>query len=166
MMNRTRIAKLLLAISTLTGLMLMAHRLNGQSVSLAPAPAPDRSVQERGFHNLAHKAYGVPVLNPAILEKIWTVWEPAWKDRVNPNDRAQIRSLIFERYGVSEPPYENGGAPMQFVPTEKGWVPTCMQCHGGRLPGSGKSMIGLPNTEIDLATLAEDLARSFGMKGD
>jgi RoxA-like, cytochrome c-like len=128
--------------------------------------ASEQTVEEKGFRNLTQRAYGVSMVNPKVFEKIWTVWEPEWKSKVDPQDPAQIRRLAFERYGFSEAPYPNGGLPMQYVATEKGWVPTCMQCHGGRLPGSGESVIGLPNTEIDLATLAEDLSKSFGLSSD
>lgn len=128
--------------------------------------AKDLSPEERGFRNLTQRAYGVPSLNPKLLDTIWKVWEPEWKSRVNPDDPAQIRKLVFERYGFCEAPFRSDGVPLQFVSTEQGWVPTCMQCHGGRLPGSGVSVIGLPNTEIDLATLAEDLAKTMGMTTD
>ena len=128
--------------------------------------ASEPTAEEKGFRNLTQRAYGVSMVNPKTFEKIWTVWEPEWKKKVNPQDPEQMRRLVFERYGFSEAPYPNGGLPMQFVATEPGWVPTCMQCHGGRLPGSGESVVGLPNTEIDLATFAEDLSKSFGLSSD
>ncbi len=165
-MIRPECAKLLLAYAVMTILLLTNRQASGLAAGNQPASSSENSAEQRGYHNLTQNPYGVPLLNPKVLDKIWTVWEPEWKARVNPQDSAQIRDLIFERYGFNQAPYENGGVPMQFVATEKGWVPTCMQCHGGRLPGTGKSMIGMPNTEIDLATLAEDLARSFGMKAN
>lgn len=128
--------------------------------------AGELSSEERGFRNLTQRAYGIPSLNPKALETIWKVWEPEWKVRVNPDDPAQIRKLVFERYGFTDVPFRKDGVPLQFVATEKGWVPTCMQCHSGRLPGSGQGTIGLPNTEIDLATFAEDLAKNMGIKTD
>jgi len=122
--------------------------------------------EERGYRNLTEHAYGVALVDPAILQRVWNVWEPEWKSRVRPEDPEAVRALVWERYGFSALPGRSGQVPMQFIATEKGWVPSCMQCHGGRLPGSGESMIGLPNTEIDAATLAEDIARTFGLKTD
>jgi mono/diheme cytochrome c family protein len=121
---------------------------------------------ERGRLLLAEHPYGRAVFNPVVLEKIWTVWEPDWKARVKPDDPESLRRVMWERYGWSPMPGRSDGVPMQFVGTANGWVPSCLQCHGGRLPGSGESMIGLPNTDLDAATFAEDLARSFGMQTD
>lgn len=133
--------------------------------SLRNATAAETSAEEKGLYKLTHKPYGFPLLTPKAREKLWTVWEPEWQARVDPNNPEQLRQVMFERYGFSEAPYPNDGAPMQFVPTDKGWVQNCMLCHGGRLPGSGKSMIGMPNTELDLQTLYEDLTKLTGFKG-
>ncbi len=119
---------------------------------------------ERGKYNLTHRPYGFPLLNQKMFARLWTVWEPEWKSKVNPEDPDQIRRLSFERYGFSEAPYENGGAPMQFVSTPVGWVQTCMLCHGGRLPGSGESFIGAPNSELDMQTFYEDAVKLTGLK--
>jgi len=131
--------------------------------ALRVASAAEMTPAERGFHNLTKRPYGPVLLTPQMLEKLWTVWDPAWKAKVDPNNPQQIRQLIFERYGLSEAPYPNDGVPMQFVATERGWVINCMICHGGRLPGSGKSMVGMPNTELDLGTLYQDAQKLFGI---
>ena len=131
-----------------------------------PSASDQFGAEARGLRNLTEHAYGVPRLDPAVLEKIWTVWEPEWKSRVRPEDPEATRALVWERYGFCALPGGRSRVPMQFAATDKGWVPTCMQCHGGRLPGSGESMIGLPNSELDAATFAEDLARVFGFAAD
>ncbi|HEY7546307.1 MAG TPA: hypothetical protein VID27_15560, partial [Blastocatellia bacterium] len=124
----------------------------------------EMTAAERGKYNLTHQPYGFPLLNQKLFSRLWTVWEPEWKSKVNPEDPEQIRRLSFERYGFSEAPYENGGAPMQFVSTQMGWVQTCMLCHGGRLPGSGESSIGVPNTELDMQTFYEDVVKLTGFR--
>src|SRR5262245_55060933 len=128
--------------------------------------AGDSTPEARGFRNLTQHAYGVPLFQPSVLDNIWKVWEPQWQARVKADDPGSLRRAIYERYGFCETAYESGGAPMQFIATAKGWVPTCMLCHGGRVPGSGAAMMGMPNTELDWPTLAEDLAASFGLKTD
>lgn len=120
---------------------------------------------ERGLYNLTHKPYGQTLLNKFIMDNVWKVWEPEWKARIKPNDPESMRKLVLERYGLSEAPYENGGAPMQFVSTNTGWAQTCMLCHGGRVPGTGQSMVGMPNTELDMQTLYEDVTSLVKFKG-
>jgi hypothetical protein len=127
--------------------------------------ASEMTAAERGRYNLTHRPYGFPLLNEKMFSRLWTVWEPEWKSKINPEDPARIRALTLERYGFSEAPYENGGAPMQFVSTQMGWVQTCMLCHGGRLPGTGESFIGTPNSELDMQTLYEDVVKLTGLKG-
>ncbi len=130
----------------------------------AQAFTDEKTPAERGLYNLTHKGYGFPLFNQMIFERLWTVWEPEWKSRVNKDDKEQIRRLTFERYGFAESPYAKGGAPVQFVATPMGWVQTCMLCHGGKLPGSGETMIGLPNSDIDMQTLYEDVTKLIGIK--
>ena len=121
--------------------------------------------EQRGLRNLTHNAYGFPTLNEKFIERLPNVWEEEWKAKIDPRDPDSVRRVAFERYGLSTAPWPNQGAPMQFVPTQFGWVQTCMLCHGGRLPGTGESMIGAPNSELDMQTMYEDLTKLTGMKG-
>jgi mono/diheme cytochrome c family protein len=135
--------------------------------SLPLAQATDATPAERGQYNLTHKAYGTPLLNLKLIELASKVWEPEWKAKLEPNDLDSLRKVAFERYGFSEPTVaENHPAPLQFVKTQSGmWSQTCMLCHGGRLPISGESKIGMPNTELDMQTLYEDMTKATGMRG-
>lgn len=130
--------------------------------------------EERGLWNLQHKAYGFPLLNKKLIEVLPRVWEPEWKAKLDPNDPDSARKVAFERYGFSAATWDNQGAPMQFVATSQGgpnasatvsWTQTCMLCHGGRVPVTGASMIGMPNTELDMQTLYEDMRKLTGMRG-
>jgi mono/diheme cytochrome c family protein len=135
----------------------------------APVPpkAAATSPEERGLYNLTHKAYGQPLLNLKLIELISRVWEPEWKAKLDPHDPASLRQVAFERYGLSEAvTSDNQGAPLQFVATKSGmWVQTCMLCHGGRVPLTGESKIGMPNTELDMQTLYEDATKATGLRG-
>lgn len=157
----------------LTALMLSAvpallHGISGQSNGSGADQTLTKpmTAQERGLYNLTHRPYGFTLLNAKIVEMLPKVWEPEWKAKINPADPDSIRKVAFARYGFTEATWDNKGAPLQFVATERGlWVQNCMLCHGGRVPGTGESMIGMPNTEIDLQTFYEDLTKMTGFKG-
>lgn len=129
--------------------------------------AAEPTPEERGMWNLQHKGYGAPLMNKKLLLEILPkVWEPEWKARIDPTDPDSVRKLAFERYGFSEAPWDNQGAPMQFVALQSGlWTQTCMLCHGGRVPHTGESKIGMPNTEIDMQTLYDDVQNAIKMRG-
>mgnify|MGYP000873095461 CR=1 FL=1 len=133
----------------------------------ASTSAADTTPEERGLHNLTHNPYGAPLLNLKLIELASKVWEPEWKAKLDPNDPASLRKVAFERYGLSEAvTSDNQGAPLQFVATKSGmWVQTCMLCHGGRVPITGESKIGMPNTELDMQTLYEDMTKATGLRG-
>ncbi len=123
-------------------------------------PIADMSAAERGHYNLTHNPYGMMLLTDKMLEKLPTVWEKEWQDKITANDLESIRRVAFERYGFSEATWDNRGGPMQMVVNERGmWVQNCMLCHGGRVPISGQSMIGMPNTELDMQTLYDDIVK-------
>ena len=124
------------------------------------AGTEEKSAEERGLYNLTHNPYGMFILTDKMLEKIPTVWEKEWQDKLKSNDLDAIRKVAFERYGFNEANWDNHGGPMQMVVSERGnWVQNCMLCHGGRVPISGNSMIGMPNTELDMQTLFDDLTK-------
>ena len=103
----------------------------------------------------ATQAYGAPLPSTKrLLESLVKVWEPEWKAKINADDPDSILKVAFERYGFSEATWDNQGAPLQFVLSQTGmWTQNCMLCHGGRVPITGESKIGMPNTELDMQTL-------------
>ena len=124
------------------------------------AGTEEKSAEERGLYNLTHNPYGMFILTDKMLEKIPSVWEKEWQDKLKSNDLDAIRKVAFDRYGFNEANWDNHGGPMQMVVSERGnWVQNCMLCHGGRVPISGNSMIGMPNTELDMQTLFDDLTK-------
>lgn len=164
-MNKRRIPqKLLLLIVVLFAGFALIPR---SRPFLGAAGATDGTPEERGLWNLQHTAYGAPLMNKKLLyEVIPKSWEPEWQAKIDPNDPDSVRRVAFERYGFSEATWENQGAPLQFVATKTGmWTQTCMLCHGGRVPISGESKIGMPNTELDMQTFYEDIQKALKMKG-
>jgi mono/diheme cytochrome c family protein len=146
---------------TVIGLALSAWLLLPATRSTAErSPTADMTPEQRGHYNLTHNPYGMMLMTKQMLEKLPTVWEAEWKAKVDPNNLDSIRKVAFERYGFSEATWDNRGGPMQLVVTDKGVMyQNCMLCHGGRLPGTGQSMIGMPNTELDMQTLYDDLTK-------
>ena len=132
---------------------------------MAGVSAADTTPEERGLWNLQHNPYGAPLLSKKLLESLVKVWEPEWKARINGGDPDSILKVAFERYGFSEATWDNKGAPLQFVSSQAGmWTQTCMLCHGGRVPITGESKIGMPNTELDMQTLYSDVLNLTRMK--
>src|SRR5262245_35306472 len=137
------------------------------AAGMGQAHASEMTPEERGLWNLQHKTYGMALpLNKKLLENLVKVWEPEWKAKIDPNDPDSIRKVAFERYGFSEATWDNQGAPLQFVASQTGmWTQNCMLCHGGRVPVTGESKIGMPNTELDMQTLYDDATNLTRMKG-
>ncbi len=129
--------------------------------------AANNTPEERGLWNLQHKSYGAPLMNRKLLTEILPkAWEPEWKAKIDPNDPDSVRKVAFERYGFSEATWDNQGAPLQFTASQTGmWTQTCMLCHGGRVPVTGESKIGMPNTELDMQTLYDDVQNTLKMRG-
>lgn len=160
MFSLRTLQKAFLAIFALLALALLTVPLSNASSAAETTP------EERGLYNLQHRPYGPPLVNKKLLTLLPKVWEPEWKVKLDPNDPDSVLRIAFERYGFSKANWDNDGAPMQFVATPQGgWSQTCMICHGGRTPVTGESMIGMPNTEIDLQTFYEDVTKFTGMKG-
>jgi mono/diheme cytochrome c family protein len=123
----------------------------------AESPADDsRTSAERGKAALLGRCFSAPIVTRAAYEKLWKQW--GLKQRPADFD-AQVR----RRYGLHEPSYPNDGLPMGLRPT-RGRVASigidCMLCHAGSL--FGRSVVGLPNTSLDLDQLFRDLDRSNG----
>jgi mono/diheme cytochrome c family protein len=110
-----------------------------------------------GLNYLLHRGYGVPYLQESEFDSLWTVWDSSWKNRVKPDDKGGLRKLTAERYGFP-PSIDSGNSfSLAFVRTKDGLIFNCMMCHGGKLPGTGKSMVGLPNNDVDMVTFQQDL---------
>jgi mono/diheme cytochrome c family protein len=129
--------------------------------SAAP-PAPERESHDstatrRGREALLGRCFSAPLVARDSFNSIWKQW--GLKSRPADFD-AQVR----QRYGLHEAPYPNEGLPMGLRPTQGGRGPAvgidCMLCHGGSL--FGESIVGLPNTSLDLAGLFRDLDRADG----
>jgi len=124
----------------------------------ASTAAPTSPSAERGRAALLGRCFSAPLVPRSAYETLWKQW--GLKSRPDDFDQ-QVR----ERYGLHEPPYPNDRLPMGLRRTDgRGGAPAvgidCMLCHAGSL--FGRSVIGVPNTSIDLAGLFRDLDRAGG----
>lgn len=139
----------------------VAARGSGEPVAPPPAlvPPAEVSAADRGRAALLTRCFSAALLPRDKYEQLWKQW--GLKSRPADFD-AQVR----ERYGLHDAPYPNDGLPMGLRPTttKRGNTPAvgvdCMLCHGGAI--FGKSMVGLPNTSIELSSLFRDLDKADG----
>ncbi|HEY3122181.1 MAG TPA: acyl-CoA desaturase [Vicinamibacteria bacterium] len=142
---------LVLAVASAGGCRRAPQRLGSGRIP----PDGDPAAVARGEQVLLGRTYGygVPFYRESAYWNIWKVWGlPA-----RPPD---FESKLRERYGLHPAPYDNGGLPMGLtwarepIKGERAFTVDCMLCHGGSIGGT--SMIGLPNTTLDLEQLVLD----------
>ncbi len=105
-------------------------------------------------------------LNPPF----WSLraYDTAWRRWGLPERPADYSRAFRERYGLHEPPYENGGLPMGFTRPRgllgigQGLGNDCLLCHAGTV--AGRTIIGLGNASLDMQSLYEELAAADGME--
>ena len=133
-----------------------AAGLNSVPVSAQDTNDADTAAAKRGEAALFTRCFSAPIVTRAAYERLWKQW--GLKQRPDDFD-VQVR----QRYGLHEAPYPNDGLPMGLRPA-RGRVDSvgidCMLCHAGSI--FGRSVIGLPNTSIDLQGLFRDLDVSNG----
>ena len=129
-------------------------------VALA-VPSPDvssASSAERGRTALLTRCFSAPLVARSAYETLWKQWGL-------PAKPADFDAQLRDRYGLHDAPYPNDGLPMGLRPTlnRNGGAAVgvdCMLCHGGSI--FGRSVVGLPNTSIDLLALFRDMDRADG----
>ncbi|HVS12666.1 MAG TPA: c-type cytochrome [Thermoanaerobaculia bacterium] len=109
-----------------------------------------------GLELLLEEPLSFPALTLEDLDRLWTVWEPAERERAAGLDRDARRRLAFERYGWIEREGAGEPLPLGYVAAQGRLYPNCLSCHGGRV--AGQVVPGLANSFQDLMTLVEDLA--------
>lgn len=120
------------------------------------APDPDK-----GYQYLLARIYGQSFgLTTESVQEIWTVWPPALRDaarNASPEERMQ---MIYDRYGLLDPPEEDipgrpPGVPVNLNADTAGVLYTnCLLCHSGKLMGT--TIHGMNNTHVAIRTLQND----------
>lgn len=126
------------------------------ALSMAAQGAPDeKTAAQRGETALVTRCFSPAVVSREDYDKLWQIWGL----KAKPTD---FDSSVRERYGLHPAPYPNEGLPMGLRPKERGQIGIdCMLCHGGSL--FGNSVVGMPNSSLDLAALFQDLTAARGV---
>jgi len=123
------------------------------------ALAADKPSAERGREALLTRSFLPPAWSRQAYDNVWRQWGMAEKP-------ADYDKTFADRYGLHPAPYPNDGLPMGLREARgllgKGIVNDCLVCHGGSI--LGKSMVGLPNSSLDMQLLFEEMFRADGMQ--
>lgn len=115
---------------------------------------------DRAYKNLMiepHMGINVPVNNADfIFENLWSVWKlsPVEKIKIATMSSDEKRKLVFKHYGLIANPY-NKKLPIGFVKRGEQLAMNCLACHAGQV--LGQVAIGLPNRNIDIHSLYNDI---------
>ncbi|MBA3311840.1 MAG: cytochrome c [Planctomycetaceae bacterium] len=126
----------------------------------APSVNPSlESSAERGYEVLRTRPFLPPDFDDGVFERLWTVWPDELRKEAEAASPTVRRRMTFDRYGLQEPPdvpEDYDGPAMGYVDDgAHGWVMNCFACHAGQV--AGQVIPGLPNTDIDLQSLVEDV---------
>lgn len=131
----------------------------GELVGQTAGPASPSA--ERGYQVLRTRPFLPPDFDDDVFEKLWTVWPAELKAEAEATSSAKRREMTFARYGLHEPLDASqgyDGPAIGYVDDgQDGWVMNCFACHAGKV--AGHVVPGLPNTDIDLQSLVEDVRK-------
>lgn len=111
--------------------------------------------EHEGYRFLVDKPYLPPDFDQETFDELWRTWPEPLRARAAKATPDERRAMAFERYGLTPRP-DDPKKPLQYVVREDGWwVGNCFLCHGGQI--EGRVVPGLPNSNIALQTLTEDV---------
>ena len=116
----------------------------------------DGDAVARGREALLTRCFSEPMVSRAAYQRLWKQWGLSQRP-------ADFDAQVRQRYGLHEAPYPNDGLPMGLRPAEsrvRAVGIDCMLCHAGEI--FGRTVIGLPNTSLDLESLFRDLDKAGG----
>ena len=149
------------------GLFLGVPPIHAAQAQVEPTPT-DRAAVHRAMVNLTLNATSgatLPlVFTPNVFDHLWQAWDhrKIADLRIASLSQREKRKLVFDHYGLLENP-NNPLLPLGFV-TRNGFLSmNCLACHSGSI--LGQNIIGLPNRNIDLNALFNDLAKLHPIPG-
>ena len=129
--------------------------------SIRISPAAELTPAERGREIMFSRS-----LNPPIWS--FTAYENVWKQWGVPEKPANYAEAFMERYGLHAAPFDNKGLAMGLIESRglfgRGIVNNCLLCHAGRV--AGQTIIGVPNSSLDLQALFEEMGATAGFRAD
>lgn len=140
--------------------------LSGLSASAAKLNLGVRDYShDEGYRLLTERHYIPPMLDQEVFDNLWRTWEQPQRAKAEAGTAEERRAMILSRYGLTEAPGREGGAPMQFAAGHEaaGWAVNCLFCHGGKV--AGQVIPGLPNSHIAMQTLYDEIAETKRLLG-
>lgn len=119
---------------------------------------------ESGYRQLLYNDHVPAQLDQEIFENLWKTWEEPLRTKAEEASSEDRRQMALSRYGLTEAPGREGGAPLQYAVDEQGgWSVNCFMCHGGKV--AGKVIPGLPNTHVAMETLFQEIYQTKQLLG-
>ncbi len=147
-------------LAVLASVLSVVQTATGGDVSSAPNPA----AMGRGYELLIGKAFVPANTDQEVFDNLWRTWEEPLRSQAEAASPADRRAMTLSRYGLTEAPGREGGAPLQYALDEQGrWAVNCFSCHGGKV--AGRVIPGLPNSHIALQTLTQETVETKKLLG-
>ncbi len=120
--------------------------------------AKEPSAAEIGRQLLLNHSFLPRDFHQSVFDELWQDWpEPLRSEAAQLTPTAR-RQMAFRRFGFS-PREDDPAKPLQYVVDNEGWWSmNCFACHGGKV--AGRTIEGLPNSQIALETLYADIRRT------
>jgi len=120
--------------------------------------------EQRGYQLLIGKQFTPPDMDPELFANLWQAWEEPLRTEAENATPEVRRKMSLSRYGFTEAPGREGGAPLQYATDgTNGWSTNCFLCHGGKV--AGEAIPGIPNSHVAMETLARDTLKTKRILG-
>jgi mono/diheme cytochrome c family protein len=128
---------------------------------LSGAAAAEPTAARRGEQALLGRHFTPPTFSVSGYHNVWKLWQPRPQEKP-----ADYHAAVRNWYGLHDAPYANNGYPMGLREArgflgQKALASDCLLCHAGSI--FGQSIVGLPNTSLDMDSLFADLAAADGL---
>ncbi len=118
----------------------------------------EKDLAKIGRDLILNKRYLPQDFSQSTFEELWKDWPAELREQARQASPEERRAMSFARYGFT-PRDDDPEQPLQLVQDEAGYYAlNCFTCHAGAAAGTAYE--GLPNSQINLQTMYEDLRRT------
>jgi hypothetical protein len=130
--------------------------LSAQSPKFVGGDAPFETSAAEGLRLLLEKAYLPPDFDQETFDAVWRKWPQPLRAQAEQASPAERRRMAYRRYGLIARENDPLERPLQYVVDAHGnWSMNCLACHQGTV--AGKMLPGVPNTQLALETLTDEI---------